>query len=226
MEDLIKKRGRTVLLVSHNLRQVQRLCTRVIALSEGRIHHVGTPQAVCDRFYEESDAKIHANITHLQARARSSGELDLLDICFLSPDGHKLDRLRFEGDCVIVFRVRSNVELAGLTFGFGVHTTDFLYLTTHNCEEQLHIDELRPGEHEIRCTVRKMPLLPGVYSLRFGVTAGRAARSVFYGENLKHFQVVGDVPITIREGFFALDARWSLAGRQSALQGHAIVRQA
>ena len=97
-----------------------------------------------------------------------------------------------------------------VTFGFGFHTTDFLYLTTHNSEEQININSMALGIHEISCDIKRLSLLPGIYSIRFGITNGKVARNVFYGESLKHFQVIGDLPITIRDGFFALDAFWAL----------------
>lgn len=37
MEDLIRRQGRTVLLVSHNLRHVERICSRVVLLDKGCI---------------------------------------------------------------------------------------------------------------------------------------------------------------------------------------------
>ncbi|GBL45768.1 teichoic acid export ATP-binding protein TagH [Sulfuriferula multivorans] len=216
MEDLIKRQGKTVLLVSHNIRQVQRLCSRVIMLDHGRINLDGTPQAVCDSFYEQSDEKIKASTVLAPTRTDTSGELELMELYFLDHDDQRTDRLSYNHDCVVHFRIRALQRLDEVTFGFGFHTTDFLYLTTHNSEEQLHISHLPPGEHEIVCKIARLPLLPGVYSLRFGVTAGQAAGGIFYGENLKHFQVVGDVPITVREGFFALDAHWLLEGREVA----------
>ena len=75
---------------------------------------------------------------------------------------------------------------------------------------QLHIGRLAMGDHMVECKIINLPILPGVYSLRFGVTAGKSARTVFYGENLLHFQVEGNIPITVRDGFFALDAHWAL----------------
>jgi hypothetical protein len=208
MEDLIKRQGKTVLMVSHNIRQIQRLCSRVILLDHGRINQEGAPQAVCDSFYEQSDEKIKASTTFASSRTRASGELELLELYFLDHEGKKSDRLSYNRNCVVHFKIRLLRNLDEVTFGFGFHTTDFLYLTTHNSEEQLNISHLPLGEHEIVCKINNLPLLPGVYSLRFGVTAGQAAGAIFYGENLKHFQVVGDVPITVREGFFALDAHW------------------
>jgi lipopolysaccharide transport system ATP-binding protein len=216
MEGLIKRHGKTVLLVSHNIRQIQRLCNRVIMLDHGRINKEGDPQTVCDSFYEQSDEKIQANTTFTQARTDTSGELELMELHLLDHDNQSVDRLSYNHDCVVHFRIRVLQSLDKVTFGFGFHTTDFLYLTTHNSEEQLNISHLPSGEHEIVCKIARLPLLPGVYSLRFGVTSGQAARTIFYGENLKHFQVIGDVPITVRDGFFALDAHWMLEDRKIA----------
>jgi len=209
MEDLIKQQGKTVLLVSHNIRQVQRLCNRVILLKQGQIMQDGAAQAVCESFYKESDAKINANTAHSNTGIRTSGDLELIELIFLDQNLQKVDQLSYNKDCLIQFKIRVYKNLSDVTFGFGFHTTDFLYLTTHNSEEQLYIKELSPGEHYINCKISELPLLPGVYSLRFGVTAGQAAGSVFYGENMKHFQVIGDIPITAREGFFMLNAHWS-----------------
>src|SRR5207248_7498797 len=58
MEDMIKRQGKTVLLVSHNMRQIERLCTRVILIDHGRVVADGLPGEVCDLVYERSDAKI------------------------------------------------------------------------------------------------------------------------------------------------------------------------
>ncbi len=210
MEDMIKRQGKTVLLVSHNIRQIQRLCNRVILLDHGRINMEGEPQAVCDSFYAQSDKKIKANIDHSQTSAVSSGEVELIEIYFVDNKGQKVESLSYYENCSIHFKVNVLEKMEKVTFGFGFHTTDFLYLTTHNSEEQININSMALGIHEISCDIKRLSLLPGIYSIRFGITNGKVARNVFYGESLKHFQVIGDLPITIRDGFFALDAFWAL----------------
>ena len=217
MEDLIKRRGKTVLLVSHNIRQIQRLCNRAIMLDKGRIYRDGNPEAVCTSFYAQSDEKISSAMSLTQARGlNTSGELELIGLRFIDRDGKPTDRISYGRDCVIRFTVKVLTGLDEVTFGFGFHTTDFLYLTTHNSEEQLRIAHLPAGDHFIECKIANLPILPGVYSLRFGVTAGTAARTVFYGENLLHFRIQGDIPITVRDGFFALDAHWTVASAEES----------
>lgn len=209
MEDLIKRQGRTVLLVSHNIRQVQRLCNRVILLDHGRINEEGSPQAVCDSYYEQNDEKIKANSSRARTRTHTTGEMELLEVHLINHENSETDRISYNHDCKAVFKIRALSALENVTFGLGFHTSDFLYLTTHNSDTQLDIARLDAGEHTISCDISRLPLLPGVYSLRFGVSAGQAGRQVYYAENLSNFQVIGKVPASIRDGFFALDARWA-----------------
>jgi lipopolysaccharide transport system ATP-binding protein len=46
-----KKRGKTIVFVTHNLPQVKRLCDRALLIHDGRIHRIGRPDEVVDEFY-------------------------------------------------------------------------------------------------------------------------------------------------------------------------------
>lgn len=215
MEEMIKRQGKTVLLVSHNIRQVERLCTRTLLLERGRIIKDGKPKDVCDLFYEKSDLKIRQTFVGSASvrNLRASGEVELLEIALINEAGQATPIIQFRDGFSVRVRFKASTTLKDVTFGFGIHTTDFLYLTTHNSEEQLHIKTMNAGDHEVRCTVTHCPLLPGVYSVRFGVTEGQAARTVFYAENILHFQIVPGtvhIPITIRDGFFEIPATWHI----------------
>jgi ABC-type polysaccharide/polyol phosphate transport system ATPase subunit len=223
MEYLIRRQGKTVLLVSHNLRQVERLCDRVLMLEHGRLVASGPPREVCDLLFAKSDRHIldRLSLPSKTSVAEHTSEVDLLEIKLLDLFLKETVALQHDREFTLKVRVRIHRALPEVTFGFGIHTTDFLYLTTHNSETELAIGEMRPGEHEVHCRVSRMPLLPGVYSIRLGITSGQAARAVFYAENLLHFQVVtvpGQVPATEREGFVRLDAHWDVIDGDSAVE--------
>jgi hypothetical protein len=187
----------------------------VILLDHGKIAADGTPRATCDLFYERSDEKIKSLAAQSPAtygNAKSTGEVELLDLGILDEQGCPTERVRYGGDVTFSVRIRLLKELDKVSFGVGVHTTDFIYLTTHTSERQIATGVMSPGEYEVACRVKQFPLLPGVYSLRLGIAAGVAGRTVFYAENLYNFQVVridgGPHPLVIREGFLAMDATW------------------
>ncbi len=215
MEDLIKRQGKTVLLVSHNIRQVERLCNRVILLNKGRVISDGKANTVCTQFYEASDTQISTgNYTSLNAANSNewaSGEILLHGIEILDTGGNPISKLRHEQAVKIQLNYEVTKEIRVPIFGIGIHTTDFIYLATQHSINQLKLDNLEAGQHVLTFDIPSFPFMPGIYSLRAGVAEGSGARTIFYAENLLHLQVVSDnaEDRTWNEGLVSLSGIWS-----------------
>jgi ABC-type polysaccharide/polyol phosphate transport system ATPase subunit len=215
MEDMIKRQGKTVVLVSHNTRQVERLCDRVILMDHGRVIADDVPKRVCDLFYERSEEKVK-----LASRGGAKGwantllidDLEVLDVELLDATGKPTDVIPYKHDHAIRVRFIAHRELKVPVFGAGVHTPDFIYLARHNSEHHFRTDRLSAGKYEVICKIRQCPLLPGVYSLLLGIAEGPEATMIFYAENVVHFQVTSGAESLSsghRDGFIALDATWA-----------------
>jgi len=215
MEDMIKRQGKTVLLVSHNTRQIERLCTRVILMDHGRIVADDSPGKVCDLFYERSDEKIKLSSrgkTSRLANTLVTDDLQVADVEIMDASGQPTDVIPYKDDIAVRIRFIAHRELKRPVFLIGVHTTDFLYLTRHHSERQVEVERLASGEYEVVCKISQCPLLPGIYALLIGVAEGLGSSGLFYGENVVHFQVKSNPAEPLspgdRDGFFALDASW------------------
>jgi ABC-type polysaccharide/polyol phosphate transport system ATPase subunit len=215
MEQLIKRQNKTVLLVSHNIRQVERMCTRVIVLDHGKIVMDGEPSAACRLFYERSDEKIKGHAAQVKDRrtsGHSTGEIDVVGVEIIDQSGVATDRIPYHSDVTVVVRIKVNVDVHNPSFGVGVHTTDFVYLATDNTGNSLHPLTMTPGLYDVRCKIRQFPFLPGVYALRLGITAGELSAPLFYAENLVFFQVMPDEgkrAEAMREGIVAWESEWN-----------------
>ncbi|OEU66621.1 MAG: polysaccharide/polyol phosphate ABC transporter ATP-binding protein [Desulfobacterales bacterium PC51MH44] len=221
MEDMIKQHGKTVLLVSHNIRQVERICNRVFLLDQGKILADGKPGNICNLFYERSDEKIK---THSKASGRardhSSGEMELVSVTLLDQNGIPIDTIEHNADVTVSLSFRARVELVKPAFGVGIHTTDFLFLANDESIEKLGPVTIAPGTFRVQCHIRKFPLLPGVYSLRVGVAIGELCSAAFYAENLFHFRVQAkEINRTraMHQGFIPLDTNWEISEVASAM---------
>ncbi len=188
MEDLIKRQEKTVLLVSHNIRQVERLCSRVILMNHGRTMMDGTPKAVCNVFYEESDRQIAIQKTG-PGRLQTTGEAEIIDIYCTRFDGTRTDAIEFGQPIRIVAKIEATKPLISPLFVVGIHTTDFIYLTTTTSSDNYRHMTLPPGPHEIALNIDRFPLLPNVYSIRLSIDVETPIKNVLYGENLHHFTV-------------------------------------
>lgn len=218
MEELIKSQGRTVLLVSHNIRQVQRLCHRVVMMDHGRVLHDGAAKDVCDLFYEQSDARMAsvqlARRNH--SSAHTAGDINLVEIRLLDSTGRPVERVREREPVCIAMDYTVSREILYPVFAAGIHTSDLLYLATNRSEEQLECTTLKPGRHTVLCNILSFPLLAGVYSLRASVSGGNPRVEHFYGENLLHFQTTAEKTQSSElrnEGFIHLNAEWAFSDK-------------
>ena len=190
MEELIKRERRTVLLVSHNIRQVQRMCSRAILLKQGRVLRDADSASVCDDFYNLSNDAIHVNALKKQQRAFiSSGEVSNVVIDILDSRRNPADHITEGSDLNVRIQFSVSAEIDDVEFHVGTHTTDFVYLTGESSALQEKNVRLSPGSHTILYTIKNYPLVSGSYGIRFAIIDGRG-RVAFNGEGLFFFRVV------------------------------------
>ena len=204
-----------MLLVSHNIRQVDRMCSRVMLMSRGAILHDGDPRSTCDRFYQLSNQIIHEQkAKDTSRRIVSSGEAKDIEVEVLNPDGCSTAEIR-EGDTLRI-RIRFRLErtISDPEFHIGTHTTDFVYLTGESTAVLGAATEYRDGVHEIEHIIPAYPLVPGTYGIRFAII-DRRGRVVFHGESLKFFDVIAGyayAPTQDELRLVAVPVQWVLKG--------------
>jgi lipopolysaccharide transport system ATP-binding protein len=213
MEDLIKREGRTVLVVSHNIRQIERLSSRALMLDHGRIMANGSPKTVCERFFRESNEKIAAQAADQYKSGRniqSTGEVELRSLTLLDRNG--VSSTQFESGGLMIIRgdFESKVDLPQVEIMYGFHTTDMVYIATMGTAHLADNALITTGRNTIECVVPNVPLVPGTYVIRVGVL-DRNRRQLFYGESLHVFTVLPkDIPVTKMSalGLVYIPARW------------------
>lgn len=191
MESLIKSQRRTVLMVSHNIRQVLRLCSRVILLNHGKITANGPAPDVADRFYSESNQKIQTDRLadpNIAARLRTSGELDVQEICILDEHNRTTDTIESGAPLRVRLTLLVHHPVRSPEIVVGTHTTDFVYLTAASTAEYGRMTDFAPGPHVVECDLPGFPLVAGSYCVRLSIFDG-SGRLLLTGETLKTFQV-------------------------------------
>lgn len=191
LEDMIKRQGKTVLLVSHNIRQVVRLCTRTILLDRGKVASDGHPAAVTELFYEQSNRKIQENqaiAANANARIRTSGEIELLDINLLDLAGRVIQGIVSGGALRIQVKLLVHRLIKKPEVVVGTHTTDFVYLTAASTGVFDNRPDFEPGVHVVEYRVLSFPLVAGTYCARLAVFDANG-RLILAGETLKIFHV-------------------------------------
>jgi lipopolysaccharide transport system ATP-binding protein len=169
MDTLIRRDGRTVLLVSHNIRQIERLCTRALLLDHGRLVQTGSPRDVCRTFFE------YAQQQHLQRRQgemgslkpqRDAGVIEVFAVEFLDDQGQLVDSIGFHESLTLRIRFRCSTPLLRPEIIVGFHTSDFVQVLSASNAMSGAQPNLDVGEHEVCCRFDQIALRPFTYGLK------------------------------------------------------------
>ncbi|MBE0470382.1 MAG: ATP-binding cassette domain-containing protein [Methyloprofundus sp.] len=191
MEDLIKRQKKTVLLVSHNIRQVTRLSSRAILLSHGKILNDGDAEDVCNQFYA-----INNKVIQDQAKAKSKKQkkietnenFELLSISVVNDNGKPIDTIESRAPLKIKARFLLKKEFKKPEIIIGTHTVDFVYLTASSTATFPDRPNFSAGIHEVEYLVDSFPLICGAYAIRFSMF-DESRNSLFSGDSLATFTV-------------------------------------
>jgi len=208
MENLIKRQGRTVLIVGHNIRQLEQICTRMIMLNKGQIEIDDKPNKVCTTFIQQSNDKIkNQQVTAINVE--QSDEFELIKVELLDDTGVNVDKIAYHQPFKIRVEFNLHQPINNLVCFASIHTADFVQITAN--ETYLTPKDFAVGRHFFEMICPSMAVLPGAYSLKLwiGVVDGQVK---FAANNLANFQVFSDNYSIARLqdlGLFQLDVSWN-----------------
>ncbi|HKI12210.1 MAG TPA: ABC transporter ATP-binding protein [Candidatus Acidoferrum sp.] len=179
----VARAGRTVVLVSHQLGQIRRLCHRAIWVDGGMIRKNG-PVAEVVSAYEE-------NMTSgsLDDARSLDGPAQFLRWKLIGSNRSADHVLPSEGEMSVSFLLCVNQTLHSVHHGIGLYD-QHRHLLWGNAVDGV---TLEPGMHEFRYTLPSLPLRPGIYSWR--VALYDAGVRIDDWECVPNMQVV-TVPVT------------------------------
>ena len=148
--------GRTVILVTHQLNQIRRLCQRVVWLDGGMLRQTGpTPELVSA--YEQDMTS-----GSLEDARPAEGAAQFLRWKLVGTNRTADHILPSVGETSVSFLLRVNQALHSVHHGIGLYD-QHRHLLWGNALDGV---TLEPGLHEFRYTLPTLPLRPGVYSWR------------------------------------------------------------
>lgn len=218
MEDL-RKGGRTVLFVSHNMAAVENLCSRGIWIDSGRVRQDGATHDVI-RMYLSSFADTQqsaADLTVVGTR-HGNGDIRYTSMDFLTLDGQPQLVTR-SGDCVrLRFHYHAQKTIPHPSFGFRLLTEMGTLVTdTSTWHHALDIPEIAPGDGYLDLEIDFLNLLPGRYDFSLWITG--VGQVVYDGvEHCAKLEVeLSNVyrsgrQIDARSGIVYFPQKWNLQG--------------
>jgi ABC-type polysaccharide/polyol phosphate transport system ATPase subunit len=218
MVDLANRNNTSIIVVSHNIRQIERFCMRALLLDKGNVIANNESAYVCNRYYDLIDGDVSRKNTDLNLSEainyRSAEYLKILGIDLVDAAGNTLGSIKYLGDAIICIRLSLTQQLSEPVFAIGVQAPDSVYLATIRSAASGLPKTLECGEHKVFCRISGFPLLPGTYKLRMSVSEGKACTTIMYGESLAPI-IVENIENMNRaeisgEGYVPLSGAWEV----------------
>jgi ABC-type polysaccharide/polyol phosphate transport system ATPase subunit len=192
----MRREGKTIVLVTHDMRAVEEYCHRAMLLSGGRIVELGDPGEVTRRYLR----------LNFEERFRSPGEttrvedekddVRLVDIWLEGANGERINNVEMGEEIRVRAVLEARREVPNPQFGFIIANADDVNI--HEFHTTLPNSgggpaSLSPGQRiEVSANVRN-GLNPGHYYLHHGVTRNRNRYdTALFAPHVLGFLVFGD----------------------------------
>lgn len=220
-----KKRKKTMVLVTHSMAMVEKLCDSAMWLKKGQVMKIGDPRMVCGSYHMDVEGKEEKDLqaeyekiaeklalpqdsgSPIQQSRWGGGEIQITKVQLLDP--HEQEKYVFttgESMQVKLF-VRAREVVDDFVFGIGIYNSEGVCCYGTNT----HIEEYEPleckGSGEITFYVDQLNLIEGTYFL--DVAAHRRDEYPYdYHRHLYTFKVRSR---TKDVGIFRPNHRWEFS---------------
>ena len=159
----LKAKGKTIVLVSHNLIAVHNLCDQVLWLEHGKVKMNESARHVVDEYM----GTVHVDrAADGEVGSRwGSGEGRIEQIELLGRDGRAVNRLQTGEAIKIRFHYDFSEPIDKPVFGLAIHTLDGTHITGPNTRDADCVPDRLEGRGTVDFSVERLMLLPGTYDV-------------------------------------------------------------
>ena len=230
----VRNSNKTIVYVSHSVRQVERLCDRVMLLNGGEMVAIGSPTEVVSIYEEIANLKTEQGKKHVNSLGASltpvagernqdesvedtigpmmvkfeDSQVELLNVQLYNRKGERTDIFYTDDIMYGEIEYSSEVVVDNVIAGLAFATLDRLAIfgfTSENLEFPLPI-----GSHGfLRFKIDPLPLLKGTYTMKLKLKKYNGG-TVGGGYDIKVFKVLvpGDIRLSSDFGFIKTNSVW------------------
>ncbi len=189
-----RRRGKTIVLVTHSLGLVEKICDDVLWLRKGQTADRGDPKRIVDAYLthvaggeEAALASGHGQVPagepapqpeieggavtrHGYREGRWGGrEVEIVGVRLLGSDGHERHVLTPGEDLQLSLSIEARERLDDFVFGLGIFTSDGVSVYGTNTHIEDFVPQRLEGKAEVTLTLRNLHLVEGTYLIDVAV---------------------------------------------------------
>lgn len=229
-----KMNGKTIVLVTHSLDTVKRLCDSAILLEHGRMVSIGNSEMVIDVYHKKMREKEEEVLKSLQVKMIQHGssatavvetsdtkkveppkdrwgsrEVEITEVKIFAENGE--ERYIFETGEPMIVRMKYSAKqrIEEPVFGIAIHRIDGVHINGPNTKTSAYPIKFVEGEGEIDYSIISIPLLDGTYQLSAAVYDDTRTHAYDHHDRKYKFKVING-KIMEDLGLIHIPCKWEL----------------
>jgi energy-coupling factor transporter ATP-binding protein EcfA2 len=213
----MKRNGTSFIVVSHNPYQLERLCEKVAAMSDGRIVELTDPKAAI-HLYHTALRKRKPCAGSPQRVSDGTGQAIIEEVYLTDASGQRTAEVETGSSVSVHARCRFWEDVCDLRLRFCIYSESGSRMLTIGSGGCTEATLFRPGTSTITFAMKRIDLLAGAYSVEAVLTSDRGDRLDRVMDVMRFDVVTLDPAILTRTactGMFNTDGVWTIndAGR-------------
>lgn len=198
-----QKRGKTILLVTHDLVAVEQFCDEVKLIHQGRLVAQGNPNDVILAYLKTYMGRIG----NLNVEEHGTRDVEFVHVRLLDEHGRESSTFTTGHEMTVEIRYRAKKRLENVVFGFALKAGNGFFIYGTNTQiMNVPVPPLE-GEGTVLLTLKPLSLMAGKYFLSLAIHSWDHATQYHRREDWYPFAVRNE---TSAEGIFHLPCTWTI----------------
>jgi len=186
----LREKGVIIVLVSHDMNTVLRVCDKVIWLENARIKEIGKSTKVVPKYLDEVEKSKVKELNQNQVGiSAQDSPIKIMNILLFNQHGEETLEFEFKDDLIVHLHYVCEEGIKNAYFVILVGTSAGECLFLADMRTVLKSGVVVKKEGVIKCKFHKIPLLPNIYTVGVAIFAEDGATPYMYTTWLKSFRI-------------------------------------
>ena len=207
----MKRQGVTIILVSHSLDIMRKLCTRIVWMQKGQVRAQGSAEAIIQEYLALMQEHGQHGLRHADASFErlGTGDIEITGVRLLDKEQKEQDTFITGEPFRVEISFTAHKAVKEPEFGLAIYRQDGIQINGPNTQFAGFYIEKVEGKGKICYQVESLPLLPAMYVLSAAVHDSRYTLTYDHHVKAYPFQV-GSGGTRELFGLVEIPATWTL----------------
>jgi ABC-2 type transport system ATP-binding protein len=199
--------GKTIVIVSHGLGDIQRICDEVAWIEKGELRRLGDPAEIVPEYLSTSRSGTSVSESS-SGHQWGTGEVTFESVTFIDDGGNPSNTLSTGRDATVrvVMNCRQSFEDSLLTLRISDPHADNVWMS--NSRQNNTPLPITRGTHVVDVRLHDVPLLDGVYELSLAIGNMSGSHEYDHWEKMVRFNI--HQKRTVESGIVSIHSTWNM----------------